>query len=71
MTYNAVNQSVRRLRSRTGIDFTVHMFRHSAATKLIRQGVPLEVVRRLLTHQSSATTSGTYVHLLTEDLRAG
>jgi integrase/recombinase XerD len=71
LTYNAVNQLVRRLRARTGIDFTVHMLRHSAATELVRGGVPIEVVRRLLTHQSSATTSAIYVHLLTEDLRAG
>ena len=28
-----------------------------------RQGVPIEVVARLLTHRSSTTTSQTYVHL--------
>lgn len=71
LSYGAVNQLVRRLRVRTGIDFTSHMFRHSAATEFVRAGVPIEVVRRLLTHQSSATTSAIYVHLLTEDLRAG
>jgi integrase len=71
LTYNAVNQLVRRLRARTGIDFTAHMFRHSCATELVRGGVPIEVVRRLMCHQSSATTSATYVHLLSDDLRAG
>ncbi len=70
LTYNAVNQLVRRLRARTGIGFTAHMFRHSAATEMVRAGVPIEVVRRLLTHQSSATTSAIYVHLLSDDLRA-
>jgi integrase len=70
LTYNAVNQLVRRLRSRTGISFTAHMFRHSAATEMVRAGVPIEVVRRLLTHRSSATTSAVYVHLLADDLRA-
>jgi integrase len=70
LTYNAVNQLVRRLRTRTGINFTAHMFRHSAATEMVRAGVPIEVVRRLLTHQSSATTSAIYVHLLSDDLRA-
>jgi site-specific recombinase XerD len=30
---------------------------------MIRQGVPIEVVARLLTHRSSTTTSQTYVHL--------
>jgi integrase/recombinase XerD len=70
LTYNAVNQLVRRLRARTGISFTAHMFRHSAATEMVRAGVPIEVVRRLLTHRSSATTSAIYVHLLSDDLRA-
>ena len=43
LTYNAVNQLVRRLRARTGIGFTAHMFRHSAATEMVRAGVPIEV----------------------------
>lgn len=71
LTYNAINQMVRRLRERTGIDFSAHMLRHSAATELIRSGVPIEVVSKLLTHQSSATTSAIYVHLDPADVRAG
>ena len=47
LTYNNVNQLVRRLRSRTGIDFNIHMLRHSAATEMIRAGVPIEVAARL------------------------
>jgi integrase len=70
LTYNSVNQLVRRLRSRTGIDFNIHMLRHSAATEMIRAGVPIEVAARLLTHRSSVTTSQIYVHLLPADLRA-
>lgn len=70
LSYNSVNQMVRRLRARTGIDFTVHMLRHTAATEMIRAGVPIEVAARLLTHRSSVTTSQIYVHLLPSDLRA-
>jgi integrase/recombinase XerD len=70
LTYNSVNQLVRRLRARTGVDFNVHMLRHSAATEMIRAGVPIEVAARLLTHRSSVTTSQIYVHLLPADLRA-
>lgn len=70
LAYNAVNQLVRRLRARTGINFTVHMLRHSCATDLVRAGVPIEVVSRLLTHQSSATTSAIYVHLQAADVRS-
>ena len=37
---------------------------------MIRQGVPIEVVARLLTHRSSTTTtSQTYVHLDAADIR--
>ena len=46
------------------------MLRHSQATDLLRQGVAVEVVAKLLTHRSSTTTSGTYAHLDVDDLRA-
>ena len=70
LSYSAVNGLVRRLRERTGIDFNLHMLRHSAATGWLRAGVPIEVVSKLLTHSNVATTSGVYVHLGVEDLRA-
>jgi site-specific recombinase XerD len=44
--------------------------RHSRATEYVRAGIPIEVVSKLLTHRSVATTSATYVHLGAEDLRA-
>jgi integrase len=70
LRYQAVHQLVRRLRARTGIWFTPHMLRHSRATDLLRHGVGVDVVARLLTHRSSTTTSQTYVHLDVDDLRA-
>jgi integrase len=69
MTYPAVHQLIGRIAARTGIGFTAHMLRHSHATAMIRQGVPVEVVARLLTHRSSTTTSQTYVHLDAADIR--
>jgi integrase len=69
MTYSAVHDLVGRVRIRTGIEFTLHMLRHTHATELVRSGVAIEVVARLLTHQSSTTTSQTYVHLEAEDIR--
>jgi integrase/recombinase XerD len=45
------------------------MLRHSHATGMVRQGVPVEVAARLLTHRSPATTSQTYVHLGAADIR--
>ena len=70
LRYQAVHQLVRQLRSRTGIEFTLHMLRHSRATDLLRHGVGVDVVARLLTHRSSTTTSQTYIHLDVEDLRS-
>jgi len=68
--YSAVAGLVGRLRARTGIEFSLHVLRHSAASEWIRSGVPIEVVSKLLTHANVTTTSGTYVHLGVEDLRA-
>jgi len=70
LRYEAVAKLVCRLRARTGIEFTPHMLRHSRATELIRGGVAIEVVSKLLTHRSVTTTSDAYVHLDVEDLRA-
>src|SRR5215470_12405659 len=57
MTYSAVHQLIGRIAARTGIGFTAHTLRHSHATDMVRQGVPVEVVARLLTHRSPATTA--------------
>lgn len=70
LRYSAVAGLVGRLRARTGIGFSLHVLRHTAASEWIRSGVPIEVVSKLLTHANVSTTSGTYVHLGVEDLRA-
>ena len=44
--------------------------RHSAATRWLRDGVPVEVVSTLLGHSSVAVTSSVYGHLTAEDARA-
>ena len=70
LRYQTVAKLVERLRQRTGIVFTPHMLRHSRATELIRAGMPIEVVSKMLTHRSVATTSEIYVHLSVDDVRA-
>ncbi len=70
LRYQAVHKLVERLRGKTGIDFTPHMLRHSHATDLLRHGVGVDVVAKLLTHRSYTTTSQTYIHLDAADLRA-
>lgn len=48
-----------------------HDLRHSTATILLREGVDLHRVQKLLRHASPETTAKTYAHLIVEDLRAG
>jgi integrase/recombinase XerD len=69
-SYPAVYDLVLRLRAKTGIDFDPHWFRHSAATRWLRDGVPVEVVSKLLGHSSVTVTSAVYGHLTAEDARA-
>ena len=69
MTYGAVSDLFRRLRRHTGITVTPHMFRHTYATKLLRKGVKVETVSKLLGHASVTTTIQTYSHLTVEDVR--
>lgn len=69
-SYQAAYELVLRLRARTGLAFDPHWFRHSAATRWLRDGVPIEVVSKLLGHSSVTTTSAIYGHLTAEDARA-
>jgi site-specific recombinase XerD len=70
MTAGAVAKLVTRLRARTAIvGFSAHTLRHGYATRLLRAGVPVEVVAELLGHASATTTSQVYSHLTVEDHR--
>ena len=68
-TYAAVYDLIRRLRRRTSIDFDPHWLRHTAATRMLRDGIGLEVVAKLLGHTNVTTTSAIYGHLSVEDAR--
>lgn len=69
LCYRSVYDLVGRLRTRTGITFGPHTFRHTYATELLRRKVPVEIAQRLLGHASISTTSDTYAHLKVEDAR--
>jgi site-specific recombinase XerD len=69
LSYPAVYDLVLRLRKRTGIDFDPHWCRHTMATRALRNGIPIEVVSKLLGHASVTTTSACYGHLTAEDAR--
>jgi integrase/recombinase XerD len=66
--YPAVYDLVRR-RRRTGTGSGPHWCRHTAATRMLRDGVPIEVVSRLLGHADLTTTASVYGHLTVEDAR--
>jgi integrase/recombinase XerD len=68
-TYAAAYDLVRRLRRRTGVDFDPHWLRHTAATRMLRDGISLEVVAKLLGHSDVTVTATTYGHLTVEDAR--
>jgi integrase/recombinase XerD len=68
-SYPAAYDLVVRLRAKTGLDFDPHWFRHSAATRWLRDGVPVEVISKLLGHSSVTVTSAVYGHLTAEDAR--
>lgn len=70
MTRASAKDLFGRLRRRTGITHLhAHAFRHTYATRLLRERVPIEVVSNLLGHSSTQTTLATYGHLNVEDYR--
>jgi Phage integrase family len=48
-----------------------HDLRHTTATLLLKAGVPLQFVQRILRHADPKTTAMTYGHLDVEDERRG
>lgn len=70
LRYETVAKTVSRLRKKTGVPFYLHMFRHSHATNLIRNGWDLSFVQKRLGHKQIQTTANTYTHLSTDDMKA-
>ncbi|WP_370291927.1 tyrosine-type recombinase/integrase [Thalassolituus sp.] len=62
-SYKAAADLFKRISNKTGIKVTPHMLRHSHATKLLSDGVPLEIVSKRLGHRNSITTSEIYSHI--------
>jgi len=58
-----------RLSTQVGVKFEFHQLRHTYATGLLRRGVAVEVVSKLLGHRHVTTTIDTYAHLSDTDIR--
>ena len=66
-SYAAYNKYLRELSERVlNHRITTHALRHTAASLLIAQGVPLETVSRQLGHVDSKITRNIYVHITKE-----
>lgn len=64
MKYNAYNKYLHQTsRKVLGREITPHALRHTSASLLISQGVPLETVSRRLGHGDSRITKQIYLHL--------
>jgi hypothetical protein len=48
-----------------------HDLRHTTATLLLKEGVPMGVVQKILRHSDITVTEGTYSHLDYEDVKKG
>jgi integrase len=59
------------LLKRAGVRFkTFHATRHTAATTMLKRGIPLQVVSRILGHANVGVTDTTYSHLVPTDWAA-
>lgn len=65
----SVRSLVRRIKKKTGINFTPHMLRHTFATELHQNGVDIAVIQKLLGHAQVQTTIQIYVHPSDEAIR--
>src|SRR5262249_7127021 len=59
-----LHMTFKRLLKKAGLPAVrFHDLRHSAASLMLAQGVPLKVIQEILGHSSIAVTSGFYAHL--------
>jgi site-specific recombinase XerD len=66
---DAINKRMKKWCAKAGIPpYTPHQLRHSCATNLLRAGVPLHLVQRLMNHSSPETTMR-YVRASGDELR--
>lgn len=60
--YQRVYLTWERVKSLTGLTQTIHCFRHTFASYLLEQGIPILEVRRIMGHSDASTTLNMYGH---------
>jgi integrase/recombinase XerD len=69
MRYQNTRNCLRRVAKRAGVEARLHMLRHTAGTVWARSGTPIDVVQKLLGHQSPLSTAK-YLHPCDAQMRA-
>ncbi|WP_228721192.1 tyrosine-type recombinase/integrase [Arthrobacter sp. 260] len=69
LRYASVHAMFRRWERKTTMRVRPHQLRHTAATRWVRAGHPLDVVQELLGHRSLESTQ-VYLHASAEEMRA-
>ena len=67
LNYAAVISKFRSLTRKTGIKITPHIFRHTHATELLKDGWDMSHVQRRLGHKNIQTTINTYSHVTDDE----
>ena len=49
-------------------DYTIHALRHTFASRLLKNGIEISVVSKLLGHSDINTTYSTYIHVLNDQM---
>jgi len=62
LTYSAFEAGLRQLASRTGVQLTAHMFRHTVASEVVATA-GVAAAQQLLGHRHIVTTVDTYAHV--------
>jgi integrase len=72
ITFEGFKSGFRRARAAAGMpQVQFRDLRRSCGTLMIRQGVPLHIVSKILGHSSTTITERVYAHLHTDQMRAG
>ncbi|GAA1129574.1 tyrosine-type recombinase/integrase [Arthrobacter flavus] len=69
LRYASVHALFKRWEQKTSVPLRPHQLRHSAATRWVRAGHPLDVLQELLGHKSIESTQ-VYLHASPEEMRA-
>ena len=64
-----INAFIRRARKNLKIDFCYHSFRHSCASNLVKSGIDVATVSKIIRHSNITTTLNVYTDAKNEDMK--